>query len=104
MERELPQPDSNQVPYRLKHTADHCERCEKNLPAVDGGARLAEKMDMIFDRLTAMDNRFTAMETAMEDRFTAMEDRLTTLEHTVQRGSSDTDRRIDGLERMVVAT
>ncbi|KAF4585429.1 hypothetical protein GQ602_004734 [Ophiocordyceps camponoti-floridani] len=62
--------------------ADHLERCG-NLPAVDGGIRLMERMDMMMDRLIAL-------EQTINRRFDRVERRVDGL-----------DNKVDGLDRKV---
>ncbi|KAM4065516.1 hypothetical protein HRG_004180 [Hirsutella rhossiliensis] len=78
MEQAFEQPDFDQVAHHFRDAADHFERCG-NLPAVDGGVRLMQRMD------------------AMMERFAA-------LEQTVRRGFTDMAQRMDGFDRKVTVT
>ncbi|KAM4060302.1 hypothetical protein HRG_002112 [Hirsutella rhossiliensis] len=78
MERARQQPDFSQVAHNFRDAAEHFERCE-NLPAVDGGARLLERMELMMERFTA-------------------------LEQTMNRRFDQVDRRMDGLDRKVIVS
>ncbi|KAM4060281.1 hypothetical protein HRG_002126 [Hirsutella rhossiliensis] len=78
MEEALNQPDFSEAAGGLRTAADHLDRC-RNLPAVDGGARLAETLQTVLERIGA-------------------------LERTMQRRFDQVDRRMDGLDRKVTVS
>ncbi|KAM4058829.1 hypothetical protein HRG_014077 [Hirsutella rhossiliensis] len=78
MDRPLEQPDFAEAADGLRRAAVHLDRC-RNLPAVDGGERLAQTLEAILHRLGA-------------------------LEQTVRRRFDEFDLKLDGFQRrMVVA-
>ncbi|KAF4513228.1 hypothetical protein G6O67_000526 [Ophiocordyceps sinensis] len=64
MEQVLDQPDFSRVAHDLRDAADHFERCG-NLPAVDGGARLMQRMDAILEQLTLLNRKVDGLDRRM---------------------------------------
>lgn len=65
MEQALEQPDFGQVAHNLRDTADHFERCG-NLPAVDGGVRLMQRMDAILEQLALLNRKVDGLDRRMD--------------------------------------
>ncbi|KAF4589056.1 hypothetical protein GQ602_002945 [Ophiocordyceps camponoti-floridani] len=78
MEQHAHQPDFGLVAANLSEIATHLSRCA-HLPAVDGGARLAERMDLMMEQLAG-------------------------LRQTVQQGFTDLGQRMGTLDRKVTAS
>lgn len=78
MEQGVQQPDFGLVAANLSEVATHLGRCA-HLPAVDGGARLAERMDLMMEQLAA-------------------------LRQIVQQGFTDMGQRMGALDRKVTAS
>lgn len=60
----MDQPDFSRVAHDLRDAADHFERCG-NLPAVDGGARLMQRMDAILEQLTLLNRKVDGLDRRM---------------------------------------
>ncbi|KAM3504740.1 hypothetical protein MY11210_008242 [Beauveria gryllotalpidicola] len=90
MDRALQRPDFGLVASNFREAADHFDRAA-NLPAVDGGGHLLERMEAVMHRITAleqtMSSRITALEQTMSSRITTLEQnmssRITTLEQNM---------------------
>lgn len=78
MEQAVQQPDFGVVAANLSEVADHLGRCA-HLPAVDGGARLSDRMDLMMEQLVA-------------------------LRQLVQQGFTDMGRRMEALDRKVTVS
>ncbi|KAM4065518.1 hypothetical protein HRG_012872 [Hirsutella rhossiliensis] len=72
------QPNFSTAAGGMRLVAEHLELCE-NLPAVEGGARLMQRMDTILERLA-------------------------TMEQAMRRGFLDVGQRVDALDRKVTVT
>ncbi|KAM4060290.1 hypothetical protein HRG_002122 [Hirsutella rhossiliensis] len=80
MDQALQQPDFPLAVRSLETLTEQVARCQ-NLPAVDGGLRLAEALDAMRNDLRDMRNEI----------------------RTVNRKLDDLDRKVDGLDRKVTA-
>lgn len=85
MEQGAQQPDFSQVAHSFRDAADHFERCG-NLPAVDGGVHLIQRMDAILEELAALRQ-------TIQRRFDEVDRRI-----------EDLDRRVDGLDQKITGT
>lgn len=74
-EHALPQPDFDVIASSFRVASEHLDRC-RNLPAVDGGARLSGILETLLERFTG-------------------------LERMVQRRFDDVDAKLDDLARRV---
>lgn len=78
MEQSVQQPDFGLVAANLTEVAHHLGRCA-HLPAVDGGARLSDRMELMTEQLAA-------------------------LRQLVQQGFADMGRRMEALDRKVTVS
>ncbi|KAM4060292.1 hypothetical protein HRG_002104 [Hirsutella rhossiliensis] len=61
----LRQPDFSTAAGALRLAAEHLELCD-NLPAVDGGARLAQRMDAVLEQLTMLNRKVDGIDRRMD--------------------------------------
>ncbi|EGX87670.1 hypothetical protein CCM_09631 [Cordyceps militaris CM01] len=102
MDRALQQPDCSLMASHLRGAAEQFERCV-NLPAVDGGSRILERLDAMTERLDAMTERLERLD-AMTEQLDTMTQQITILQETAQRGFTDMGERLDALDRKITVT
>lgn len=61
----MDQPDFSQVAHNFRDAATHFERCG-NLPAVDGGARLMQRMDAVLEQLALLNRKVDGLDRRMD--------------------------------------
>ncbi|KAM4060269.1 hypothetical protein HRG_002135 [Hirsutella rhossiliensis] len=89
----LRQPDFSTAAGALRLAAEHLELCD-NLPAVDGGARLAQRMDAVLEQLTMLNRKVDGIDRRMDvlDRKVTVSNRNAVVQArnaTVVRGDMD---------------
>ncbi|PHH82085.1 hypothetical protein CDD83_3368 [Cordyceps sp. RAO-2017] len=102
----LRQPNFSLAAESMRTVADQLERCG-NLPAVDGGARLAETLQTVLERIDALErtihHRIDTLERTIHHRIDTLEKtvhhRIDVLESTMQRRFDEVEQRMTDLDR-----
>ncbi|PFH62774.1 hypothetical protein XA68_11997 [Ophiocordyceps unilateralis] len=99
MQHALEQPDFSLAVRSLETLTEQVARCQ-NLPATDGGLRLAQAPEDIRNGMRDIRNDMRDMRNDMRNMRSEMRDMRNEM-RTVSRSMDDLNRKVDGLERKV---